>query len=29
VEFHDAHTETKQRMVKLIDHPEFPYKEAV
>ena len=26
VEFHDAHTETKQRMVKLIDHPEFPYK---
>jgi len=29
VEFHDAHTETKQRMVKLIDHPDFPYKEAV
>jgi len=29
VEFHDAHTESKQRMVKLIDHPEFPYKEAV
>ena len=29
VEFHDAHTETKQRMAKLIDHPEFPYKEAV
>jgi NAD(P)H-nitrite reductase large subunit len=29
VEFHDAHTETKQRMVKLIDHPEFPFKEAV
>ena len=29
VEFHDVHTETKQRMVKLIDHPEFPYKEAV
>lgn len=29
VEFHDAHTETKQRMVKLIDHPDFPFKEAV
>lgn len=29
VEFHDAHTETKQRMAKLIDHPDFPYKEAV
>lgn len=29
VDFHDAHTETKQRMVKLIDHPDFPYKEAV
>lgn len=29
VEFHDAHTETKQRMIKLVDHPEFPYKEAV
>ncbi|OGQ85411.1 MAG: nitrite reductase [Deltaproteobacteria bacterium RIFOXYD12_FULL_56_24] len=29
VEFHDAHTESKQRMVKLINHPEFPYKEAV
>ncbi len=29
VEFHDAHTETKQRMVKLLDHPDFPYKEAV
>lgn len=29
VEFHDAHTEKKQRMVKLIDHPDFPYKEAV
>ncbi|MDG4474634.1 nitrite reductase [Thiovibrio frasassiensis] len=29
VEFHDAHTETKQRMVKLIDHPEFPFKEVV
>ncbi len=28
VEFHDAHTETKQRMVKLLDHPDFPYKEA-
>ena len=26
VEFHDAHTETKQRMVKLLDHPDFPYK---
>src|SRR3989339_766628 len=25
VEFHDAHTESKQRMVKLIDHPDFPY----
>ncbi|MFA7383698.1 MAG: nitrite reductase [Desulfurivibrionaceae bacterium] len=29
VEFHDAHTESKQRLVKLIDHPDFPYKEAV
>ena len=29
VEVHDAHTESKQRMVKLINHPEFPYKEAV
>jgi len=29
VEFHHAHTEKKQRMVKLIDHPEFPYPEAV
>jgi NAD(P)H-nitrite reductase large subunit len=29
VEFHDAHTESKQRMIKLIDHPDFPYKEAV
>ena len=29
VEFHDAHTQKKQRMFKLIDHPEFPYKEAV
>lgn len=29
VEFHDAHTETKQRMIKLLDHPDFPYKEAV
>ena len=29
VEFHDAHTETKQRMAKLLDHPDFPYKEAV
>ncbi|MBA3002986.1 MAG: nitrite reductase [Desulfurivibrio sp.] len=29
VEFHDAHTETKQRMVKLIDHMDFPFKEAV
>ncbi|MHB1015572.1 MAG: nitrite reductase [Desulfurivibrionaceae bacterium] len=29
VEFHDAHTETKQRMIKLLDHPDFPYKKAV
>lgn len=29
VEFHDSHTEKKQRMAKLIDHPDFPYKEAV
>ena len=29
VEFHDAHTETKQRMIKLLDHPDFPYKAAV
>jgi NAD(P)H-nitrite reductase large subunit len=29
VEFHDAHTKKKQRMFKLIDHLEFPYKEAV
>lgn len=29
VEFHDVHTESKQRMAKLIDHPDFPYKEAV
>lgn len=26
VNFHDAHTMGKQRMVKLIDHPDFPYK---
>jgi dissimilatory sulfite reductase (desulfoviridin) alpha/beta subunit len=29
VEFHDAHTEKKQRMGKLIDHADFPYQEAV
>ncbi len=29
VEFHHAHTEKKQRMAKLVDHPDFPYKEAV
>ncbi|MFZ5775394.1 MAG: nitrite reductase [Thermodesulfobacteriota bacterium] len=29
VDFHDRHTETKQRMIKLIDHPDFPYREAV
>lgn len=29
VNFHDAHTVKKQRMFKLIDHPDFPYPEAV
>jgi len=29
VEFHDAHTPKKQRMFKLLEHPEFPYKDAV
>lgn len=29
VEFHDAHTETKQRMVKLLDHSDFPFKDVV
>ena len=29
VDFHDSHTETKQRMIKLLDHPDFPYREAV
>lgn len=28
VAFHDAHTKKKQRMYKLIDHPEFPYPQA-
>lgn len=29
VEFHDMHTKKKQRMHKLIDHPEFPWPQAV
>ncbi|OGR00557.1 MAG: nitrite reductase [Deltaproteobacteria bacterium RIFOXYD12_FULL_55_16] len=29
VDFHDAHTGSKQRMAKLINHPDFPYKNAV
>ncbi|MFH1217233.1 MAG: nitrite reductase [Pseudomonadota bacterium] len=29
VNFHDAHTKKKQRMRKLIDHPEFPYPDEV
>ncbi|MEW6519271.1 MAG: nitrite reductase [Thermodesulfobacteriota bacterium] len=29
ISFHDAHTSRKQRMYKLLDHPEFPYPEAV
>lgn len=29
VEFHDAHTKKKQRMFKLLDHPDFPWPEAV
>lgn len=29
VNFHDAHTKKKQRMRKLLDHPEFPYPDAV
>ncbi|RJX36219.1 MAG: nitrite reductase [Desulfurivibrio sp.] len=29
ISFHDAHTSQKQRMYKLLDHPEFPYPEAV
>jgi len=26
IAFHDAHTESKQRLAKLIDHPEFPFR---
>lgn len=29
VDFHDTHTESKQRMAKLVDHPDFPYKSLV
>ena len=29
IEFHDRKTATKQRMVKLMDDPEFPYPESV
>lgn len=29
VAFHDTHTKQKQRMRKLIDHPEFPYPDEV
>ncbi len=29
VNFHDAHTKKKQRMRKLLDHPEFPFPEEV
>ncbi len=29
VNFHDSHTTKKQRMIKLLDHPDFPYKDAV
>ena len=28
LDFHDAHTNKKQRMAKLLDHPKFPYPEA-
>ncbi|MCB2182103.1 MAG: nitrite reductase [Desulfobulbaceae bacterium] len=28
VDFHDKHTKKKQRMIKLLDHPEFPWPEA-
>jgi NAD(P)H-nitrite reductase large subunit len=29
INFHDAHTTQKQRMYKLLDHPDFPFPEAV
>ena len=29
VDFHDKHTKKKQRMFKLLDHPEFPWLKAV
>jgi dissimilatory sulfite reductase (desulfoviridin) alpha/beta subunit len=29
VNFHDAHTVKKQRIYKLLDHPDFPFPEAV
>lgn len=29
INFHDAHTKQKQRMYKLLEHPEFPFLEAV
>lgn len=29
VNFHDAHTKKKQRMRKLLDHPEFPFPDEV
>ncbi len=28
LDFHDTHTNKKQRMAKLLNHPEFPYPEA-